>query len=346
MGKEINNGLQNGKSNPHVSVIIPVYNSETYIDKCLQSLINQTLSGIEIILVDDASTDGSLETLRNYERQFPGKISVIHSTVNQRQGGARNLGIEKAKGEYIGFVDSDDWVAPEMYELLYYEAIKNDSDVCYCRRQQISENGNIDSDDAAYFFPVGEVTDEKRKQMLVRHLTFVQRYIYKRSLFVEHNIRFPEKLYYEDILIDPLIIPIITHISAVNQPLYNYFIHSGSTVTTINDTKYRDKFTVGQLIMDEYKKRGLYEKYRNEINYLYFRKGYIHSAMNYIINSKLPQKKILTALKKELLEVDRTYRTNPYYKSRKALAVVDKILDNLLLIKILKVILKITKYNV
>jgi glycosyltransferase involved in cell wall biosynthesis len=346
MEKEINNSLQSGRSSPKVSVIIPVYNSRNYIEKCLQSLINQTLSEIEIILIDDASTDNSLEILRYYEKQFPDKIRVIHSAVNQRQGGARNLGIEMAKGEYLGFVDSDDWVEAKMYELLYDEAIKNNSDVCYCLRQQIKENGKTDPDDAGYFFPVGEVTDKKRIQMLVKHFTFIQRYIYKRSLFLEHNIRFPEKLRYEDILIDPLVIPQITHISAVVQPLYNYFIHSGSTVTTVNDTKYRDKAAVCQLIIDEYKQRGLYEKYKNEVNYLYFRKGYIHTALNYIINSPKPKKRVLTELKEDLLKVDCSYRKNPYYKSRKVFVAIDRILNNLLLIKTLKVILKITKYNV
>ena len=346
MAKEINNKSQNGESIPKISVIVPVYNSENFIDKCVNSLLNQTLSEIEIVLIDDASTDNSLEILKNHEKQCPEKIRIIHLPINLRQGGARNCGIEIAKGEYLGFVDSDDWIEADMYENLYNEAIKNDSDICYCLLQQISENGKNTSINITYHFPIGSVSENTRKEMLVNHVTSIPRYIYKRSLFTENNIRFPEKLRYEDMMIDPLIIPHLSHISTVKKPLYNYFIRSNSTMTEVTDTKYLDKITVCQLIIDEYKKRGFYEKYRNEVNYLYFRKGYIHTALNYIINSQKPKKGIFAALKKDLLKVDCNYRKNPYYKSRKAFVVIDRLLDNYMSIRFLKIVLKITKHNV
>jgi glycosyltransferase involved in cell wall biosynthesis len=135
--------------------------------------------------------------------------------VNQRQGGARNLGIEAAKGKYLGFIDSDDWAEPEMYRLLYEEAIKNDSDLCYCYRSQVSETGNKTKDSATYFLPEGEITDESIREMLVAHVTFVQRYLYKRALFMEHQIRFPEHIRYEDMMIDPLVLLYAKHIAAV-----------------------------------------------------------------------------------------------------------------------------------
>ena len=104
--------------NPLVSIIVPVYNVELFIDECISSLVNQTLSNIEIILVNDASTDKSLEKIVEWSRKDD-RIVVINSKQNLRQGGARNLGIKAARADYIGFVDSDDFVSYEMYENLY-----------------------------------------------------------------------------------------------------------------------------------------------------------------------------------------------------------------------------------
>ena len=96
-----------------LSVIVPVYNmaAEGKLEYCMDSLVNQTVEDMEIIAVDDASTDSSLEILRSYQERYPEKVKVIACSVNRRQGGAKNRGLEAAAGEWVGFVDSDDWVA-------------------------------------------------------------------------------------------------------------------------------------------------------------------------------------------------------------------------------------------
>ena len=111
-----------------VSVIVPCYNTAKYLPKCIESLLAQTLKEIELIFVNDCSPDNSIEILREYESKYPGVIRVIDSPINLRQGGARNLGINAARGEYIGFVDSDDYVMPYMFEKLYNEGIRGDYD--------------------------------------------------------------------------------------------------------------------------------------------------------------------------------------------------------------------------
>ena len=112
---------------PKVSVIVPVYNVEKYLSDCLDSLIKQTLKDIEIICVDDGSTDNSHKILLEYARKDD-RILVLQQE-NSKQGTARNKGLEIAKGEYIGFVDSDDWVDEDFYEKLYIAAIEKDSDI-------------------------------------------------------------------------------------------------------------------------------------------------------------------------------------------------------------------------
>jgi glycosyltransferase involved in cell wall biosynthesis len=334
-------------SNIKISIIVPVYNTAEFLPRCIKSLLSQTLKEIEIILINDASTDNSLEIMNQYKTCCQ-KLHVINSTVNQRQGGARNLGIEAAQGEYIGFVDSDDWIDKEMYEYLYNEIIKTNSDICYCYRRQVSESGNVSRDESPYFLPVGDISEKTRQEMLAYHVTFVQRYIYKRSLFMEYRIRFPSYLRYEDMLIDPLVLLYVNRISAIQYPMYNYFIRRNSTTTSICDTKYKDKITICQLIIDEYKKRGYYNRYQNEIHYLYFRKGYIHATLNYIINTRFPQKEVISEIRDRLLVIDKNYRDNPYYRSKKIFCLIDKVIScqSYLLLQGLKYVLRITRYNV
>ena len=114
-------------SQPKVSIIVPVYNAEQYLEKCINSLRNQTLEEIEIILVDDSSPDSSLEICKK-AAEADGRIKVIHKE-NEGAGKARNTGLEAATGKYVGFVDSDDFIAEEMYETLYEKAEKYGSDL-------------------------------------------------------------------------------------------------------------------------------------------------------------------------------------------------------------------------
>lgn len=124
-----------------ISVIVPVYNSKLYLKKCLDSLINQSIKELEIIVIDDGSTDGSSCILDKYAEQYPNFI-VIHQP-NLGQGPARNSGISLASGKYIGFVDSDDYVDSRMYEKLYSVISNTDADIAVCKANSIDMNGVI-----------------------------------------------------------------------------------------------------------------------------------------------------------------------------------------------------------
>ncbi|HDV2009368.1 TPA: glycosyltransferase family 2 protein, partial [Escherichia coli] len=115
-----------------VSVIVPVYNVKPYLNRCVKTLLAQTLDNIEIILVDDCSTDGSGEVIKQLVIKHPDVVKAVFLEINSKQGAARNEGIKIARGEYISFVDSDDWVSTDMLKLLYEKAKETGADLVDC----------------------------------------------------------------------------------------------------------------------------------------------------------------------------------------------------------------------
>ena len=185
---------------PKVSVIIPVYNVERYLRACLDSIVSQTINDLEIVIVDDASTDGSLSLVREYEKAY-GFITTIALSENTPGGSGipSNMGIRRARGEYIGFVDSDDWADKSMFEELYCHAMATDADLVLCNFKLYYENENrfYDSyDNERWRFLADRIGSDTFK--LITHKDIVQlssgpwRKLYKRAFLMQNNIRFPE----------------------------------------------------------------------------------------------------------------------------------------------------------
>ena len=151
-----------------VSIIVPVYNVEKYLAKCLDSLVNQTLEDVEIIVVDDGSRDNSKQIIDEFQTKYPDKIK---SFVKENGGlsDARNFGLDRANGEYIGFVDSDDYVTAEMFEEMYSLAQKYDAEMVICNLQKVDENGKIHENDSemkkAYEDFKGSVSNKLKKYL-------------------------------------------------------------------------------------------------------------------------------------------------------------------------------------
>lgn len=183
-----------------VSVIVPIYNAEKYLEQCLDSIVNQTLKDIEIILIDDGSTDCSANICKKHLSDS--RVTYYHKG-NEGLAAARADGMLRATGEYIGFVDADDWLKPEMYEKMYKAAKSNDSDIVFCNCQE-NENGHI-------FTP--EMADGPynrnaiKKEILPKTLAYVSKQggkrsirwcnwlrIYKTETLKKHNIRFDRRL--------------------------------------------------------------------------------------------------------------------------------------------------------
>lgn len=259
--------------NKKISIIIPCYNVEKYVERCINSLINQTmdLKQMEFIFVNDASTDQTLDILLEYEKKYSDSMLVINSEENLRQGGARNIGLSYASGDYIGFVDSDDWVEHDMYEKLYDKAFKYDCDVVCCRyiRDDGSGKVNLNKKTNNEDMLIKIETDDDRSEFIATNIIGVAVWdkLYKREMIYNNNIVFPEKLAYEDGLWEPMIYLYVNKAYILEEILYHYYINTQSTVLKKNEEYHLDLLTINYLKWDEYNRRGVMEKYRQALEY-------------------------------------------------------------------------------
>lgn len=219
---------------PKVSIIIPAYNAEKTLASCLGNLVHQTLSDIEIILVNDCSTDNTLSIMLDCEAQFSEKVIVVNSDKNRGAGGARNIGLCYATGEYIGFVDSDDIVVPEMYEKLYNKAIEGDYDMVDCGYyNEAADNAIVHtSDDLA-----GILDDWKRSELIASGGYFWSR-IFKKLFLDELNLKFRENCILEDCETLMLTFTKAHSIGNVKEILYCYKNYETSLSKCINASSY------------------------------------------------------------------------------------------------------------
>lgn len=300
-----------------LSIIVPVYNmaADRKLDFCMDSLINQTISDYEIIAVNDASTDNSLQILKAYEAQYPTKVKVITYAENKRQGGAKNQGLKAASGEWIGFIDSDDWVTADYYEQLLKKAEETGADMVGCDYNLVSEHtfevGKIVQNNTME--QTGLLDKEKHKKLFLRSGSMVIK-IYKASVIRENKLCFPEKIFYEDNCAGPVWSLYFNHFEKVEKPLYYYYQHQVSTVHVITEEKCRDRMQAAQLLYQECKERGFLEAYAAEIEYRFTELFYVITLFSYLQGVKHPRLAFIKELHRKLLQYFPDFEKNPYYQ--------------------------------
>ncbi len=245
---------------PKVSVIVPVYNVEKYIEKCLNTLVNQTLQDIEIIVVNDGSTDNSEKIINEFLEKYPEKIVYLKKE-NGGLSDARNFGIPYAKGEYIAFVDSDDYVETFMYKEMYEIAKKENSDMVEC--DFIWEYPNKSRIDT------GEIYNNK-KEMAQKVRVVAWNKLIKKSILDETKIEFPKGYRYEDLEFTYKLIPYLDKVSFLKKPCVHYIQRDNSISNTQNE-RTKEIFDILDHIIDYYKEKGIYEEYKTELEYTYTR---------------------------------------------------------------------------
>lgn len=268
------------KKAPSISIVIPIYNAERYLAECLASLGRQTFRDFEVIAVNDGSTDGSLALLRRAEREYP-----FLRVIDQENGGvsaARNNGMAAARGAYLGFVDADDYVAPNYLERLYRTCVDTGAEISCCYYYY-----KFDAPEFLWKYPFRchGVFDRTQAMNLLLHDTQMQglmwNKLFRRELFTENQILFPAMKCLEDMIVMNQLFSHINRLAVIDEPLYYYRKHGGSALSAITPAKINDFMKAMALVRSMLEKSGQFERYRRSYQALLRKTGtccYLYTA--------------------------------------------------------------------
>lgn len=294
---------------PKISVIVPVYNTDKYLSKCLDSILNQTLRDIEVIIVNDGSKDNSQQIIDDYSR----KDNRITS-INKKNGGlsdARNFGIDVANGEYLAFVDSDDYIDLNMFEKMYDLSQKHQSEIAFCDLVKVDENGTE-------FRILPQSPQLPEKIILQDDFTifgemscFACNKIFKKSLFNQHRFRLG--IHFEDIELIPKLVLDSTILSKINEPFYKYYERQDS-ITKTHTEKGLDIFIAVSKVTNYFNKSN-YNRFAIELKRFQIFQGY-YSCLAYIafVKDKKMKKEMILRLQEFLSNIQLTKKEIKNYK--------------------------------
>lgn len=289
-----------------VSVIVPFYNVEKYIDKCLNSLVNQTLEDIEIIIVNDGSKDNSETIAKEYASKYKNKIIYLKKE-NGGLSDARNYAIPYATGEYIAFLDSDDYVEVNMYEQMYEKAKKENADIVECDFLWEYPNEKIESK--------GRIYKDKHDILLNARVVAWNKLI-KKELIEKTKIKFPYGLRYEDVEFFYKLIPYINKLDIVNKPFVHY-VQRDNSISNSQNSRTKEIIDILDNVINYYKENAIYEEYKNELEYNYARYILCSSLLRMImIENKKERKEIINDSWNKLNDTFPNWKKNKYIKNK------------------------------
>lgn len=309
-----------------LSIIIPVYNmANGKIQRCLDSLLCQTIffsnNKVEIICVDDCSTDNSLEIINNYCLQNPSVIYCYKNSENHKQGSARNLGLSKCKGDYIFFVDSDDFVAINYIELLLNMAIKSDADIVSCNYTRTDSISLENANKVELFNTITTKSDlETKIKNAILNDGLCWNKIYSRNFLLGNKDEkgyklFPEDCFFEDNAIMYALLISCKKYTFLNESLYFYYQNPSSTMHTFSWEKMYDRIRTGILLIENSKKQQEYEKYKEEIEWRFIEIFYINTFLIIRYKYSIDQQNILKYLSEGINQHCSNFYKNKYYKN-------------------------------
>lgn len=291
---------------PKVSVIIPCYNCEKTIERTLDSLSAQTLKEIEVILVNDGSTDQTKEVIEAYQQSHPEFPLVTYHKENEGVAEARNYGLSKVNGEYVGFLDSDDYADEKMFETLYNKAKEDNAQVVVSNFYWENSNGTKIEKEGPY---------QGGKEMVIHLFATLWNKIYQTEFLRSLDIEFPYGKRYEDACYLYCMAPHVERISFVDEPFVHY-VQQPQSITHTNNDQVKNMIDVFQTILFYYKKHGLEEEYHDELEYIHVKfflgNSFLRSAR---IQDKNDRKHTIELGWNLLNKEFPNWHQNPYLKS-------------------------------
>ena len=265
---------------PKATVIVPVYNVEAYLEKCVQSILAQTEPDFELLLVDDGSTDHSGALCDQLAQKDP-RIQVIHQK-NQGLGGARNTGIQAAAGDWVLLVDSDDWIEPELLEKTLEAGLREEADLVMFGFRSVDEQGNT-----LQTFVEDVPTDQgltlKDHPDLLMTAPSAWRRLYRRELLSRTGILYPPRVWYEDIRTTPKLLAAASRVVFLNYVGYDYLSRTGSITKNQNADRNREILWAFDDLLPYFQDQGLFERYRQELCYLTLFHAYLTASVRVLL---------------------------------------------------------------
>lgn len=293
-----------------LSIIVPVYNVKDYVAKCLDSILAQTYKDFELLVIDDGSTDGSGKICDNYGEK-DSRVRVIHQK-NAGLGGARNTGIGLALGEYLLFVDSDDYIEPNTAEVLLNTAKLNSADMVLFSFRSVDENGSEMAVFSESLTANTVLSTEKDKECLIVAPTACTK-LYRRDLFTKADIIFPPRVWYEDLRTTYKLLSCSKKVVYINNVLYNYLIRSGSIMQNSNIERNSEIIDAFEDLLGYFKETNKFEAFKQELEYLCIYHLYITASVRVI---RADSKHELIGKFRSFIEANFPNYRNNHYLSR------------------------------
>ncbi len=264
-----------------ISVIIPCYNAEKYVGRCFESIAMQSIGidHLEVIIINDCSTDNTLNLLMKYEEEYPENICVINCSENGGQGKARNIGLEYATGSYITFIDADDCIDKDMLLVLYCLAVCYPVDMIKCDFSMFSNYNEIAPAQSPDGFKITLIDDTKERKEFFLDNAFIcapWAKLINRNIFRNENIRFPEGVRMEDLLFTYRLVSRSTSYISIPFKGYNYYQNNSGIMKSQNlKNYYMDVFFMFKKAFEEYRENGFYNDIGEELSFVFYKKVFI-----------------------------------------------------------------------
>ena len=293
-----------------LSIVVPVYNTQEYLPKCLDSMLGTDVDGVEVIAVNDGSTDQSAEILERYSRLYPERLRVVE-TPNGGLGHARNTGIRQAKGDYVLFVDSDDWLAPHAVpEILSF--LDSSFDIAVFDFAHVDDTGRVLAEFRGCDQDESFRLDEYPEFLFAPHNAVNK--IWKKTLFTENEISFPDRIWFEDLATVPKLYLFAERIQPIRKTWYCYYQRQGSIMLNASKAaRNAEMIEAVNSVISCYRGQGAFEQYRQQLEYKFYYEEYLASVTR--VNQIDAHSPVQAVLRDDYLQRFPAYRDNPYVRA-------------------------------